>query len=142
MVTSIMRPTVFQPIRHLTLWPLGPLLATHLAVMVAFVVSAVMYELMFFYLGRVRPTFEVTWFFLLQGVSVCLEITVKVYVGNRWQVPWWVSCLATLGWVVATACWLLLPPLLRAGIGTKGVHEYTVAGTSLRSLGSLNHQIT
>lgn len=142
LVTSIMRPTVFQPIRGLTLRPLGPVLATYLAVMAAFVVSAVMHELMFFYLGRVRPTFEVTWFFLLQGVSVCLEITVKDYVGKRWQVPWWVFCPATLGWVVVTACWLLLPPLLRVGIGTEGVHEYKVAGTSLRSLGSLTHQIT
>jgi len=137
MVTSIMRPAVFQPIRDLTLRPLGPLLATHLAVMAAFVVSAVMHELMFFYLGRVRPTLEVTWFFLLHGVCVCLEIIVKVYVGKRWRVPWWVSCPATLGWVVVTAWWLFLPPLLRAGIFTKGVHEYKVAGTFMRTLGLL-----
>ncbi|KAJ8440168.1 hypothetical protein Cgig2_003493 [Carnegiea gigantea] len=141
MVNSIIRPTVFQPIRDLTLRPLGPLLATYLAVMAAFVVSAIMHELMLFYLGRVMPTFEVTWFFLLHGVCVCLEVTVKVYVGKRWRVPWWISCPATLGWVVATACWLFLPPMLRAGVYTKGVHEYTAAGTSMRSLelGISNH---
>ncbi|KAL2932277.1 Acyl-CoA--sterol O-acyltransferase 1 [Bienertia sinuspersici] len=74
---GILRPTVYLPtIDYFTRF-IGHKSASLAAVMATFIVSAVMHELIFYYLGRVGPTFEVTWFFLLHGFCLCLEISVR-----------------------------------------------------------------
>ncbi|KAJ6716137.1 LONG-CHAIN-ALCOHOL O-FATTY-ACYLTRANSFERASE 3-RELATED [Salix koriyanagi] len=66
-VTSILRPTVYEPIRSIGSHLVGRKWAPLPAVFATFVVSAMMHELIFFYLGRVRPNWEISWFFLLHG---------------------------------------------------------------------------
>lgn len=125
MVTSILRPTVYLPTRDVLTGMLGRQAATLTAVMSTFIVSAFMHELIFFYLGRVKPTFEVTRFFLLHGVCLCAEITAKKrFGGGKRRIPRWVAGPATLGFMVATGVWLFLPPLLRAVLDARGLQEY------------------
>lgn len=134
MVTGILRPTVYLPTLDISTGIVGREAAPLPAVMATFIVSAVMHELIFYYLGRVGPTFEVTWFFLLHGLCLCLEITVKKYGRSRkWRVPpRWFSGVATAAFVVATGFWLFLPPLLKAGLATRGLGEYAVVGAFIK----------
>lgn len=125
MVTSILRPTVYLPTRDLLTGMLGRQVATLTAVMSTFIVSALMHELIFFYLGREKPTFEVTRFFLLHGVCLCAEIAAKKrFGGGKRRIPRWVSGPATLGFMAATGVWLFLPPLLRSVMDARGLQEY------------------
>jgi hypothetical protein len=57
-------------------------------VIAGFLVSGLMHELIFYYFTRAYPTWEVTWFFVLQGVCVAIEIVVKKAVTDRWQLHW------------------------------------------------------
>ncbi|KAK3432168.1 hypothetical protein EUGRSUZ_E03938 [Eucalyptus grandis] len=117
MVTSILRPSVYEPIRSASGHLVGRQWARLPAVLTTFAVSALMHELIFYYIGRKEPTWVVMWFFLLHGVAVAVEITVKKALrGTRWQLPAEVSRLLTMGFVVATGFWLFLPSLLRGEI--------------------------
>ncbi|KAK9715060.1 hypothetical protein RND81_06G140400 [Saponaria officinalis] len=134
MVTIILRPTIYFPTLNLCTKFVGKETAKLVAVMATFVVSAFYHELIFYYLGRVTPTFQVTWFFLLHGFCLCVELAVKKYFGRKMRVPWWFSVVATVGFVVVTGLWLFMPPLLRAGLASKGLHEYAVVGAFVRRL--------
>ncbi|XP_057537953.1 acyl-CoA--sterol O-acyltransferase 1-like [Amaranthus tricolor] len=130
MVTGILRPTVYLPTQEYFTKIIGRKTALLPAVMATFVVSALMHELIFYYLGREEPTFEVTWFFLLHGFCLCVEIAVKKYGRERkwWVPPRWLSGPLTVLFVVGTGFWLFLPPLLNAGLETRGLGEYAVIG--------------
>ncbi|KAL9237048.1 hypothetical protein vseg_011638 [Gypsophila vaccaria] len=134
MVTSILRPTVYLPTSKLCTKFVGRETAKLVAVMATFVVSAMYHELIFYYLGRVAPTFQVTWFFILHGFCLCAELAVKRHFGRTLRVPRSLSVAATIGFVVATGLWLFMPPLLRAGLASKGLHEYAVVGAFVKRL--------
>ncbi|KAJ6304479.1 hypothetical protein OIU77_018194 [Salix suchowensis] len=87
MVTSILRPIAYEPIFNTCKNLIGVKLAQGMAILGTFVVSALMHELIFYHLGRVRPTWEITWFFLLHGVCLTVEIALKKAVNGRWQFP-------------------------------------------------------
>lgn len=134
MVTSILRPTVYLPTLDLFNKIVGRKTASLLAVMATFIVSAIMHELIFYYIGREFPTFEVTWFFLLHGFCLCVEISIKKYGRERkwWVPPRWLSGFATASFVIVTGFWLFLPPLLKAGLDSRGLGEYAVAGAFVK----------
>nr|GLL28732.1 acyl-CoA--sterol O-acyltransferase 1-like isoform X2 [Ipomoea trifida] len=77
MVNHIMPPTVYSPFYDVSDKYLGRKWATYPAVIATFMVSGLMNELIYFYLGRVKPTWEITWFFLLHSVCVAVKIVVK-----------------------------------------------------------------
>lgn len=52
-----------------------------------FVVSAVMHEVIMYYMGRVGPSFRMTWFFVVNGLGVAVEVAVKKVVDGRWALP-------------------------------------------------------
>ncbi|KAH1063147.1 hypothetical protein J1N35_028134 [Gossypium stocksii] len=83
MVTSILRPTVHYPIRHISTRLLGSRWSSFPAVVTVFVVSGLMHELIFYYMTRVSPTWEVAWFFILHGVAVVAEVVVKKMVPGK-----------------------------------------------------------
>ncbi|MCL7027867.1 hypothetical protein MKW94_003417 [Papaver nudicaule] len=117
LMTNILRLTVYEPLKK---W--GHLKAQF----AAFVVSGLMHEIIFFYLGgRVNPpTWEITCFFVLQGFCVCLEVKVKKLVkGSRWSLPPMVSTPLTVGFLTVTSSWLLFPPLIRGGFDVKSRRE-------------------
>ncbi|TYH21079.1 hypothetical protein ES288_A04G014400v1 [Gossypium darwinii] len=124
-VTSILRPTVYYPIRRISTRLLGSRWASLPAIFGVFVVSGLMHELIFYYLTRVAPTWEVTWFFILHGVAVVAEVVVKKVVPDKMRLHSVVSGALALGFVAVTAVWLFLPQLVRNGVDEKSIGEYS-----------------
>ncbi|KAI3850528.1 hypothetical protein MKX03_003964 [Papaver bracteatum] len=114
MVTNILRIAVYQPVRK---WGQLP------ALIATFGVSGIMHEVIFFYLIGVNPTWEVTSFFVLDGLCIGLEIKVKKLVKGRWCLPLMVSRPLTIGFVMLTSFWLFLPPLIDGGFDEKTSRE-------------------
>ncbi|CAH1423734.1 unnamed protein product [Lactuca virosa] len=113
MVSDTLRPTVYHParaiFRHLVpeRWVSVP------AVLITFLVSGLMHELIFYHLGQYTPTWEVTWFFIIHGICVGMEIVMKKTTGQRFEQPPVVTWLLTLTFITITGLWLFFPPFLR-----------------------------
>ncbi|KAL0301097.1 UNVERIFIED_CONTAM: Long-chain-alcohol O-fatty-acyltransferase [Sesamum radiatum] len=127
MVTSILRPTVYHPVRRISTrilgrssWALAP------AILATFLVSGLMHEVIYYYMSRASPTWEVTWFFVLHGVCVAAEVALKKAVGRRWQLHRAVSGTLTVGFVVVTGAWLFFPQVTRNGLDTRAINEYSI----------------
>ncbi|KAL1567761.1 acyl-CoA--sterol O-acyltransferase 1-like [Salvia divinorum] len=123
MVSNILHPTVYRPVRSvagrlgLSRWAAIP------AVLATFLVSGLMHELIFYNIGRLRPSGEMIGFFLLHGVSLSVEIVVKKLCEGRLRLPRIVSGVLTLGYVIYTSFWLFFPPFLRAKSDLKSCRE-------------------
>lgn len=124
MVSDTLRPTVYHParaiFRHLVpeRWVSVP------AVFATFLVSGVVHELIFYHLGRLRPTGEFTSFFVIQGVCVGIEIVIKKTMGQRLQPSPVVARTLTLSFVMITSFWLFFPPFLRIDPYAKSCREF------------------
>ncbi|KAL3503569.1 hypothetical protein ACH5RR_038018 [Cinchona calisaya] len=125
-VTSILRQTIYNPIRNIFKPILGRNWSVALATLATFSISGLMHEVLYYYLLREYPTWEVTWFFVLQGICVTCEIYVKRAVAGRWRWHKAVSRLLTVGFVGVTSGWLFFPPLVRYGLDLKAIEEYYV----------------
>lgn len=68
--------------------------------MATFIVSGLMHELMLYYLVRVKPSWEITWFFLLHGVCLSIEICVKKVINDRFKLPRIMGTILTVGFVM------------------------------------------
>ncbi|KAL8469122.1 hypothetical protein ACS0TY_032091 [Phlomoides rotata] len=123
MVTRTLRPTVYLPALHWSSRVVGRKWAPLPAVMATFIMSAMMHELIFYYLGRVKPMWEITWFFLLHGAFLVAEIVVKKAVNGRWRLPSAVGTILTVGLVFSTGYWLFFPPLLRCKADERALAE-------------------
>ncbi|XP_028777217.1 probable long-chain-alcohol O-fatty-acyltransferase 1 [Neltuma alba] len=127
MVTSILRPTVYDPIRRISTLALGLHYGPMPAVLATFIVSGMMHELMYYYLTRVPPTWEVTWFFVLHGVCTAAEVEVKKVAGRRgWRLPRVVSGPLTVAFLAVTGEWLFFPQLKRNSVDGKIIEEYSM----------------
>ncbi|TYH30427.1 hypothetical protein ES288_A01G094300v1 [Gossypium darwinii] len=126
MVTYLLRHTIYKPARSIFDKMLGSMWAPLAAVLAAFTVSGLMHELVFYYVTRVSPTWEVTWYFVLHGACVVVEFGVKRVFSGKAQLHWAVSTPLTVGFVVATGMWLFFPPVLRTGAVEKAIEEFKV----------------
>ncbi|XP_030453331.1 probable long-chain-alcohol O-fatty-acyltransferase 5 [Syzygium oleosum] len=123
-VTNALRHTVYRPLKSFleprlgATWP-----AAAAAVMAAFLVSGLMHELLYYYMVRARPTWEVTGFFVLQGACVVVEVVAKWAAGERWRLSRAVATPLTVGFVAATAMWLFFPQLIRNGADVRAIKE-------------------
>lgn len=126
MVSSILRPTVYNPIRSIFSRWFGRKWAALPAVFSSFLVSGLMHELIFFYIGRKEPTWEVTLFFLIHGVSLALEIGIKKTLNGKWKFPVVLSGILAVGFVLVTGLWLFLPAFMKCDADIKG-HRETLA---------------
>ncbi|KAJ4847440.1 hypothetical protein Tsubulata_030683 [Turnera subulata] len=125
MITNLLRHTIFNPVRSSLETLLGqwaPLPAT----LATFVVSGLMHELIFYRLTRTSPSWEVTCFFVLQGLCVVVEFSVKRLLAGRWRLYPAASAVLTVGFVLATANWLFFPPLVRTGAVERAIDECKV----------------
>ncbi|XP_068339503.1 long-chain-alcohol O-fatty-acyltransferase-like [Pyrus communis] len=138
MVTNILRPTTYYPVRNIFTRVVGSRLARFLAMMSTFAVSGLMHEVIYYYLARVSPTWEVTWFFVLHGVSVAIEVEVKKAVADRCRLKPVISGPLTLLFLAVTANWLFFPQLLRNGVDVKAINEYPVMVDFVKSHLPLN----
>ncbi|KAK9950231.1 hypothetical protein M0R45_005732 [Rubus argutus] len=133
MITNILRPTVYDPIRRVLTRIYGKRWATLAAVVCSFAVSGLMHEVIYYYVSRVPPTWEVTWFFVLHGVCLVVEVELKKAVSGRWRLHPGVSRALTLVFLVVTAHWLFFPQLLRNGVDTKALAEYAMLGDFVKA---------
>ncbi|KAK7387128.1 hypothetical protein VNO78_27655 [Psophocarpus tetragonolobus] len=126
-VTRILRPIIYSPIRCMSCGFLGPTCATSVAMFATFLVSGLMHELIYYYLTRVPPTWEVTCFFVLHGVCMIVEVAVKkVALCRGWQLHHAVSGPLVVAFLAVTGWWLFFPQLLRNGVDRKGTEEYGI----------------
>ncbi|CAA2959144.1 acyl- --sterol O-acyltransferase 1-like [Olea europaea subsp. europaea] len=128
MVTRILRPTVYMPVLSWSTSILGRKWAPLPAVISTFFVSGLIHELIFYYLGRVKPTWEITCFFLLHGVCLSVEIAVKKSVKGRIHIPRIIASISTVGFAMTTIFWLFFPPLLRCKADERAFAEYAAVG--------------
>ncbi|WCJ32575.1 MBOAT (membrane bound O-acyl transferase) family protein [Euphorbia peplus] len=125
MITNLLRYTVYKP----TMRCLGGVSGKRsqaVGVLATFLVSGLMHELLFYHVTRVTPTWEVTGFFVLQGVCLVVENGLKSELRGKWEAPWVVSGPLTVGFVVGTAMWLFYPPVMRTGAIGMAMHECKV----------------
>ncbi|KAK1406984.1 hypothetical protein QVD17_38594 [Tagetes erecta] len=120
--SSILRATVYNPTRMMLDRNLGKFRGHLVATFVTFVVSGLMHELMYLYLMRVPPTWEVTWYFVLHGVCTVVEMAVKKAVNDRFCLHKMLSLPLTLGFMFVTG-WLFLVQPIRNGMDVKIIHE-------------------
>ncbi|WCJ17979.1 MBOAT (membrane bound O-acyl transferase) family protein [Euphorbia peplus] len=132
MVSSILRPTVYDPLLRTFSPLLGRRWAPLPAIFGTFVMSAIMHELIFYYLGRVKPTGEITLFFLLHGVCLLVEVGLKKLVHRRWGLPVWITAPLTIGFVLVTSFWLFFPAFVRCKADVRGVGEYAAVGVFVK----------
>ncbi|QCD88950.1 alginate biosynthesis protein AlgI [Vigna unguiculata] len=136
MVTSILRPTVYDPTVKAASKVVGRRWAPLPAVMGTFVVSGLMHELILFYLGRLEPTFRMTCFFLLHGMCLMVEIALKRTLTGRCRLPRFLSGPLTVVFVMATCFSLFLPEFIRCRIEVRAFEEYAALGHLLTPLSS------
>ncbi|KAF8084721.1 hypothetical protein N665_0705s0009 [Sinapis alba] len=122
MVSAVLRSAVHVPVQCLFTRFFSPNIAVLVGVMASFLVSGLMHELIYFYVIRLPPTWEVTCFFVLHGVATSTEIVVKRTL--RCKPPHRaVSGLAVMGFVSVTGVWLFLPQLLRNNVHERATSE-------------------
>lgn len=136
MVTSILRPTVYEPTLKAAKNIVGSKWAPLPAVFGTFVVSGLMHELILFYMGRLEPTFRMFGFFVFHGVCLTVEIALKRCFTARWQLPRFVSGFLTAGFVFATCFWLFLPEFIRCRLDVRAFEEYAALGVFVKNLSS------
>ncbi|PIN21320.1 Long-chain-alcohol O-fatty-acyltransferase [Handroanthus impetiginosus] len=134
MVTRILRPTVYLPVLDCSSKILGWKWGSSPAVMSTFIVSGLMHELIFYYLCRVKPTWEITCFFLLHGACLLVEIALKKAVNDRWRLPRFVGTILTAGFVMVTGFWLFFPQLLRCKADERGLAEVAAVGAFVKDV--------
>ncbi|XP_023742198.1 acyl-CoA--sterol O-acyltransferase 1 [Lactuca sativa] len=112
-VSNILRTTIYHPSRDIFRYVVPQRWISVPAVFVTFLVSGVMHELVFYHLGRLTPTGELTSFFLIQGACVGMEIVIKKTMGVRFQPPPIVAQTLTLSFVMLISFRLFFPSFLR-----------------------------
>lgn len=135
MVTSIMRPTIYNPVLTFsTRCGLGPMLVRAPPTFATFLVSGLMHEWIFYYLTRVSPTWEVTWFFVVHGICTAAEVAVKKAAGGRYRLHRAVSGIMTVGFVAVTGVWFFFPQILRNGVEQRAIEEYAILADFVRDM--------
>ncbi|KAG6606895.1 acyl-CoA--sterol O-acyltransferase 1-like [Cucurbita moschata] len=134
MATNILQPTVYKPSVKIAAKVIGRKWAPLPAVMATFLVSAMMHELIFYYMGRMRPNWECTWFFVIHGVALTVEIMVKKVLPEKWRLPPAVSVPVTLAFIFPTAIWLFFPQFVRLKLDVRAFEEYAALVTFVKNV--------
>ncbi|KAI3981887.1 hypothetical protein MKX01_041150 [Papaver californicum] len=88
-----------------------------------------MHELIVYYVLRVYPTWEVTCFFVIQGICIALGGIVKktdLVLYNRFQLHPWISGPLIIVFLGVNISCFYFPPLLRNMIDDREIGEYHV----------------
>jgi hypothetical protein len=118
MVSAILRPSVYDPVRARA--------GNTAGVLASFLVSGLMHESMVYYLSLRRPNGGMTAFFLLHGVCCVAEgWSVRLWTARGWpSAPRAVATLLVVLFVAATSFWLFFPPLCKDGVEEKLLEEW------------------
>ncbi|XP_015060619.1 acyl-CoA--sterol O-acyltransferase 1-like [Solanum pennellii] len=116
--SKMLRLTIYDPTNE-ALKNLGKNTSNLLAIVCTFVVSAIMHELMFYYITCglcLKPTCEVMWFFVLQGICISFE---KFFYAKNWAImDARISILLKRIFIVFSFYFLLVLPVVREGKNT------------------------
>lgn len=134
MVTRILRPSVYLPVLDTSQRLTGRKWAPLPAILATFVASAVMHELIFFYMGRRWPTWEISCFFLLHGVCLVAEVALKKCPAGGRGLPRMLAAPLTVGFVMVTGFWLFFPEFLRSNAMVRAGQEYAAMGAFVRDV--------
>ncbi|KAL5721244.1 hypothetical protein ACHQM5_013829 [Ranunculus cassubicifolius] len=123
--STLLKSSIYEPIRSLLTPIVGRRWALYPAVVVTFAVSGLMHEVFFFYVTQRRPTWEAMWFFLVNGIWVALEIELKKK-GTQygWHLHWKFSVPLTVGFVIFTGTCLCWTELFHCGASIREIDEY------------------
>ncbi|KAJ6316981.1 hypothetical protein OIU78_020132 [Salix suchowensis] len=122
-VTSILHPTVYSPIRSAFSRWIAKKWTPLPAVIGTFLVSGLMHELIFYHIGRQKPKWDVTCFFLLHGFCLAIEMAIKREIKGTWGLPRVVAAPIVVGFVVVTTMWLFMPTVIRSKIDAEARME-------------------
>ncbi|OMP04303.1 long-chain-alcohol O-fatty-acyltransferase-like protein [Corchorus olitorius] len=127
-ISDIHRAAVYDPVRSVSKRIIGTRWASLPAVFATFVISGLMHELLYYHITRQDPTWEVTWFFVLQGILVDIEIFLKkkLVETNKFRLHRAVSGPLALAILAFTAGCLSYKQLLRNGIDEKITGEFNM----------------
>lgn len=123
MVSNILRPTVFDPVRSISTLLIGRKWAALPGVFATFFVSGLMHEVIFYNFGRQKTRWQVMCFFIIHGASLAIEIGLKKAVNGKFRLPPTVSGPLAVMFVVVTSFWLFFPPFLRGKADMKACTE-------------------
>lgn len=113
MVADVLRHTIYLPMKVFLSKYLGQQRVVVPSVMIVFLVSGLMHELIFYYLTCVNPTWDVTCFFVVNGLCVVFEGYLKKYLGQRIRIHWALASPLTIGFVMGTGYLWFFQPILR-----------------------------
>ncbi|KGN58561.1 acyl-CoA--sterol O-acyltransferase 1 [Cucumis sativus] len=134
LTSRILRLAVYDPCRKLTVGIVGKKASAMVALTATFAVSGLMHELIYFYMGRLAPTWEVTCFFLLHGVSLSAEMAMKSAVRGRLKVPRIISTGFTWWFVMTTSSWLFFPQFFRLKPDVRMMEEHAALGAFVKNV--------
>nr|KJB81685.1 hypothetical protein B456_013G156700 [Gossypium raimondii] len=125
-VSEALRLTIYSPIKTISSRVIGSRWASLPAVFATFVTSGFMHELIYYHIIRKKPTWEITWFFVLQGVLVDIEIFLKkkLVATEKFRLHEAISGPLVLANIALTAGWLSYTQLLRNGVDEKVIKEF------------------
>ncbi|KAK9715058.1 hypothetical protein RND81_06G140200 [Saponaria officinalis] len=119
--SNVLRETIYDPIKT----AINPYKDDNnidgrtkvVALIITLIVSGIMHEIMFYHMScGMKPTWEVTYFFVLHGICMAFEMVVK----RSWvRTLGWstlhpvISVPLTLGFLLVTSYWLLVLPVWR-----------------------------
>ncbi|XP_026429661.1 probable long-chain-alcohol O-fatty-acyltransferase 1 [Papaver somniferum] len=130
MATNILWLTVYVPIRSVCAHVIGRKWATVPAILFTFLVSGLMHELIIYYITRLYPTWEVTCFFVIQGICIAFGgIMKKTNIGgihDRFQLHPWISGPLILLFIGVNVICFFFPPILRNNIDDRTIEEYHI----------------
>lgn len=131
-VNRVLHPTVYEPAVKFFCRLIGRKWAPLPAIVATFSVSALMHEVVFYYIKREKRTWEAwepswnaTCFFILHGVCLAVQVGIKKAVGEKLKLPRMMSWLLTVVFVLYTALWLFVPALVRCRVYDKASRELT-----------------
>lgn len=137
-VSNILRPSVYDPILHIC-WKTHkthnqsekknekpPLWARAVAVLMTFVVSGLMHEVIFCCLTETRsPSWEVIAFFIFHGFCTAIEVGLRRSSLSRYiKLPRFIAIPVVFIFLFKTGIWLFFPALTRSGADMKAIAEY------------------
>ncbi|XVE80468.1 hypothetical protein DITRI_Ditri14bG0142100 [Diplodiscus trichospermus] len=129
-VSELLRATVYTPIRTnpICIRIFGNRWATLPAVLLTFIVSGLVHELIYYHMSREIPTWEVTWFFVLQGVFVDIEIILKkkLVESGKFRLHRAISGPLALANIAVTAGCLSYIQVRRYGIDQRFIEEFNL----------------
>jgi hypothetical protein len=127
MVNNLIRVSVYEPMLSFLIGkrerkpsPTDRAIATF----ASFLVSGLAHEIVFFYLNKTPPTWEMTGFFVVNGVATIVEGIVKPR--QRFGMPRILGWVYTMAFVALTACWLFFPPVMRTGMMDQSIADMNV----------------